>query len=314
MSAGRHDAMMAAAVGKWRDIAIRGGVPALAVSGKNCPCPRCGGRDRFRFSDMEGRGTYICTHCGAGDGIGLLKLVLGWDYAAAAKHVSEVVGTIERRPRRERTRDPDALRRMWQASRPIQAGDPVSTYLRGRGIDLAHFPADLRCLDVAPWPQMLALVRDDQGSAATIHRTFLAVDGHGKAPIETTRKLMPGRLPASVAVRLGPVSSQVGIAEGIETALAASLLHGMPVWAAINAQMLAKWVPPVEVDRVTVFGDTDGNFAGQSAAYTLAHRLAMMDDGRIDVDVRLPRVGDWADVLAADASPVEAFDVVAAMA
>jgi hypothetical protein len=32
-------------------------------------CPVCGGSDRFRFDDKEGRGTWFCNQCGAGDGL-----------------------------------------------------------------------------------------------------------------------------------------------------------------------------------------------------------------------------------------------------
>jgi putative DNA primase/helicase len=40
----------------------------------------CGGKDRFRFDDKEGHGTWICTHCGAGDGFSLLMKVMGIDF------------------------------------------------------------------------------------------------------------------------------------------------------------------------------------------------------------------------------------------
>ncbi|MDF7670122.1 primase-helicase zinc-binding domain-containing protein [Orbaceae bacterium ESL0721] len=40
---------------------------------QHSPCPLCGGKDRFRFDDIDGRGTWICNQCGAGDGLELLK-------------------------------------------------------------------------------------------------------------------------------------------------------------------------------------------------------------------------------------------------
>jgi putative DNA primase/helicase len=48
---------------------------------------------------------------------------------------------------------------------------------------------------------------------------------------------------------------------------------------------------------VIIFGDHDESFAGQSAAYGLAHRLK--SEG-FDVEVRLPTfLGDWNDELIA---------------
>lgn len=38
------------------------------------PCPVCGGKDRFRFDDKEGRGTWFCSQCDPQSGGGLLLL------------------------------------------------------------------------------------------------------------------------------------------------------------------------------------------------------------------------------------------------
>ncbi len=39
------------------------------------PCPVCGGKDRFRFDDKRGRGTWFCNYCGHGDGLDLVSRV-----------------------------------------------------------------------------------------------------------------------------------------------------------------------------------------------------------------------------------------------
>ena len=52
-----------------------------ALSGKHGPCPLCGGRDRFRFDDKDGRGTYFCSGCGAGDGVRLAMGITGLSFA-----------------------------------------------------------------------------------------------------------------------------------------------------------------------------------------------------------------------------------------
>ena len=86
----------------------------------------------------------------------------------------------------------------------------------------------------------------------------------------------------------------LGIAEGIETALAASQRFGVPIWAATNAVLLEAWVPPEGVERVVIVGDNDASFTGQAAAFGLARRLVQKG---LTVEIRIPdQVGkDWAD-------------------
>ena len=142
---------------------------------------------------------------------------------------------------------------------------------------------------------MIAMVSTADGKPANIHRTFLRPDGSGKADMSEPRAMMPGRIPDGAAIRLANIHGErLGIAEGIETALAATLKFNIPTWAAINSTILAKWWPPAGVKEVVIFGDNDPLFGGQAAALALAHRLAVKG---FAVDVRIPpEVGrDWAD-------------------
>lgn len=49
------------AAGQWANILTRFGADAAALDGKHHPCPACGGKDRFRFDDKDGRGTHFCS-------------------------------------------------------------------------------------------------------------------------------------------------------------------------------------------------------------------------------------------------------------
>ena len=114
--------------------------------------------------------------------------------------------------------------------------------------------------------------------------------------MEAPRKIMPGCISDGASVRLSDYAGgPLGIAEGVETALAASALYEIPVWAALSTSMMAKWEPPEGCDEVTIFGDNDAKFGGHAAAYRLAHRLAC---NGLEVFVKFPeRPGqDWADV------------------
>ncbi|MBL4556781.1 MAG: toprim domain-containing protein [Rhodobacteraceae bacterium] len=74
-------------------------------------------------------------------------------------------------------------------------------------------------------------------------------------------------------VRLFPMpeDGHIGIAEGIETALAAHALFGTPVWAALSADGLARFQWPEGTRRVTIYADAGD--AGRQTAATLSDRL-----------------------------------------
>ena len=72
-------------------------LPALGVKvikNHHQACPVCGGSDRFRFDDKEGRGTWFCNQCGAGDGLKLVEKVFGVTPSEAAGKVNAVTGNL----------------------------------------------------------------------------------------------------------------------------------------------------------------------------------------------------------------------------
>ncbi|WP_234278855.1 primase-helicase zinc-binding domain-containing protein, partial [Klebsiella pneumoniae] len=80
------------ACGHWPRI-----LPALGmkvIKNRHQACPVCGGADRFRFDDKEGRGTWFCNQCGAGDGLKLVEKVFGISASEAAGKVNAVTGHL----------------------------------------------------------------------------------------------------------------------------------------------------------------------------------------------------------------------------
>ena len=298
-----------AARGKWRGILLAMGVDGNKfLGGKHGPCPFCEGTDRFRWDNSEGKGSFICSQCGAGDGFEFLKRLKGWDFRTAAREVDKVIGNIRSepvKPKMDDARQVEMLKRLWLDSAQLQAGDMGGRYLESRGVLPGRIPTCLRFHPSCPvpynggsLPAMLALVQRPDGEGINLHRTFLGPDG--KAAIDTPRAMMPGEIPEGSAVRLYPVhGDKLGIAEGIETAIAAAKRFNMPVWAALNSTMLAKWQPPAGVTAVVVFGDNDPKYGGQASAYALAHRLAVRF--KIETEVSIPSTTgkDWADADAA---------------
>ncbi|MPR12171.1 DUF7146 domain-containing protein [Microvirga tunisiensis] len=295
--------------GRWHEMLPALGLPRQILTGKHQPCPMCRGKDRFRFDNKRNEGTWFCSHCRAGDGISLVMKAKDWDYRTAAKEIETLIGSatpvdppLERGEADKRA----ALNELWRSSRAIQPGDAAGVFLFNR-VGITTFPDCLRFACNIPYrddgrtswhPGMIAKVTDPTGRPTSLHRTYLTHDGR-KADVPDPRRMMPGSIAKGSAVRLMPHDGVLGIAEGIETALAASRLFGVPCWAALNAGTLSEWVPPEGVEEVIVFGDYDANHTGQVAATTLAQRLHNQSGIKVRVEIPPYPGQDWNDVLVA---------------
>ena len=181
-------------------------------------------------------------------------------------------------PDRDEAKRTEVALSIWKASRPTE-GTPVETYLAARGLhslpQTIRFHAGLRHPFGAIWPTMLALVTHGFDDAPlAIHRTFLARDGSGKAPVDPN-KMMLGSCRGG-AVRLAPAGDVLMVGEGIETSLAAMQATGHPAWAALSTSGLRTLDLPNEVHDVIVLAD--GDDAGEAAARCAA--LRWKSDGR----------------------------------
>ncbi|WP_373504656.1 VapE domain-containing protein [Aestuariivirga sp.] len=167
------------------------------------------------------------------------------------------------------------IARILESCQPL-AGTPAETYLRSRGLEDPCSPDLLYNVDLTDfetgrgWAGMVAIVRDGRGEpTGGIHRTFLLDDGSAKAP--PGKKMLGPVAGGSVRLFSMTPAGQLGIAEGIETALAAHRIFGIPVWAALSADGVRRWQWPEGVSHVTIFADAGD--AGRQAAATLADRL-----------------------------------------
>lgn len=191
---------------------------------------------------------------------------------------------------------PEAARRLFAMSRPIRR-TLVETYLFNRGIKALHHADALRfhprCYyrenDGSPtetWPAMIAAVTDLSGAITGAHRTWLAPDGSGKAPIDTPRRAMGGLL--GQAVRFGVAGDVLAAGEGIETMLSLRCaLPAMPMAAALSASHLAAFQFPPTLRRLYMVRDAD--VAGDMAVAVLTERAEAAD---IEALVLSPCLGD----------------------
>lgn len=203
---------------------------------------------------------------------------------------------------------------IWKRARPLLAASPTGRYLLHRGLDLDGYPSALRMatlpcfdgsVDYGRLPVMLGAVTDQYGTLLALHRTFLTLDGH-KANVPHPKKLT--RTSASTAgasIKLRPpqiVENKVtlGVAEGIETALACWLGSHVPTWSCVSANGIKTFDLPAELERLIVFADHDVSGVGQAAARELAARAAAAG---LEVRVLVPLTAgaDWLDVYVGDA-------------
>lgn len=84
-----------AARGRWEQVLGSLGVRTELLQKRHGPCPGCGGRDRFRFDDKDGEGTFICSQGGggnlSGNGLTLLQHCTGWDFKRSIEELGQLL-------------------------------------------------------------------------------------------------------------------------------------------------------------------------------------------------------------------------------
>lgn len=196
--------------------------------------------------------------------------------------------------------------RLWKDA-TAAPGTPAEGYLRSRGLTLPDsgvirfHPACPRGRDER-LPAMVSLMtHPETAEPVGLHRTFLAADGAGKVD-QGQQKMMIGRAGVIRLVEDAEVTIGLGIAEGIETALAVMQRAAWrPVWACGSAGAISKFPILPGIEALTIFADHDlansktGRRAGMDAALECALRWQA---GRRDAVIATPpEGGDWLDAL-----------------
>ncbi|WP_447725550.1 DUF7146 domain-containing protein [Sphingomonas koreensis] len=195
----------------------------------------------------------------------------------------------------------ERARAIWNEASPI-ADTPGAHYLAGRAIKrpvpvLRFHPRTPlgRGRAVRFRPAIIAPVC--RGSAVlAIQRIFLAAGAPVLAPDLSRPKLTLGR-PLDGAVMLHPAGPVLGLAEGVETAISAAILLGIPVWATLGNERLACISLPKIVRRVILLPDADA--PGRLGARR-AHAAYEKSDRTVETLWPWHGLNDWNDVLRAE--------------
>ena len=228
--------------------------------------------------------------------------------AELARQVMAATAEREAAQRQQWTENAQRIAQVWAQCVPLVPGDPATLYLKRRGLGgVWPLPEPLRLHRALPYwhgakklgtfPAMVAPIIAPDGRTVALHRTYLTPDGH-KAHLPSPKKLTgaAGPLLGACIPLHKPARGVQGIAEGIETALAARCASSLPTVAAYCAGNLAAWQWPAGVKRLVIFADHDK--AGREAADTLRARAFT---ARLQCEVLTPTAtgADWCDVWAA---------------
>jgi CHC2 zinc finger len=217
------------------------------------------------------KGFWHCFGCGAhGDVVAYLMLTRNLNFLEALAALGPEANVEPLRPRRKPADSGDAAqiaqaRTVLAGCGPVAKGTASWLYLWSRGLpvtqpDLRNHPS-LFCKEIrAPLPALVAPITSSANEVTAVQRIWclprLEVVGSAmppdtRAPLRT-RKATLGRM-RDGAVRLGEptLDGRLGLAEGVETAIAASAcLNGtVPVWATCGLTRLgfpAHWRQMVE--------------------------------------------------------------------
>lgn len=282
------------ACGHWPRI-----LPALGVTvikNRHQACPVCGGSDRFRFDDKEGRGTWFCNQCGAGDGLKLVEKVFGVTPSVAAGKINAVTGNLP----------PVALEVIAAAEAGTEADRKAAAALAAKLMEKTRTATGNAYLTRKGFPDreypVLTVVHktggvtfragdlvvplyDDKGEL--INLQLINADG-------LKRTLKGGQVKGACHIIEGKkqAGKRLWIAEGYATALTVHLLTGETVMVALSSvnllslASLARQKHPA--CQIVLAADRDLNGDGQTKAAAAAQACEGI--------VALPPVfGDWND-------------------
>lgn len=282
------------ACGHWPRI-----LPALGVTvikNRHQACPVCGGSDRFRFDDKEGRGTWFCNQCGAGDGLKLVEKVFGVTPSEAAGKVNAVTGNLppvapEVTAAAEAETEADRKAAAALAVKLMEKARPATgnAYLTRKG-----FPGR-ECLTLTTLHKtggvtyragdVVVPLYDDSGALVNVQ--LINADG-------LKRTLKGGQVKGACHILDGKkeAGKRLWIAEGYATALTVHHLTGETVMVALSSvnllslASLARHKYPA--CRIVLAADRDLSGDGQTKASAAAEACEGV--------VALPPVfGDWND-------------------
>nr|EDZ37993.1 MAG: DNA primase [Leptospirillum sp. Group II '5-way CG'] len=255
----------------WSSIFASFEIDVPANPRRHGPCPVCGGKDRFRFDDRNGSGSWFCNQGDlhplgkqAGDGFALVADFFNIGYREAATKVREVSGEPVRSTDRKNPRpltldkqNQEKISRILKNSVRLDEIDKnsrhmllsgkiaVQKYLQSRELP-ELLPAEAR-LAVCPDGYDLIVPLTSDREVPSLHITSLTADGSKRplswtggscrytmGPLSGSYSSLPGA-DEQISVPGFPGVRFYALGEGLETVISGRLLTGWPSIFAVNA-------------------------------------------------------------------------------
>jgi phage/plasmid primase-like uncharacterized protein len=285
--------------GQWKNILESYG--AKLPSGRHHgPCPVCGGKDRFRFDDKNGRGTWFCSQCEpqSGGGLLLLSRYLGKPTIEVAK---ELIGDDcfkSVAPKRTHQINDDEIRKanIEQAKKGAAVLMDSSfmadhEYMTNKGLT-GKWPTNGEPIfskgEIICTGELLLVPAYKNGELVNVQK--ITKDG-------IKRPLWGGDM-AGVQHIIDGKTKSIAVVEGYATGITVNLMTGYKTYVSFNTGNLAAAVKQAKADhpdsRIIIFADHDeldethnrrpGEYFANEAAAPFGAIVALP-----------PELGDWDD-------------------
>lgn len=280
--------------GAWRQTLE--GYGCQLPSGRNHgPCPVCGGKDRFRFDDKDGRGTWFCGQCDPQSGGGLLLLsrylgkptvevakeLLGQDMPRTVAPVRKHSATDEQMREELRKRAKRGAEMLMEQS--MMSGHP---YMDAKGLtgewhvnSQIMMGADNERIE--PGALLLVPVYKN-GELVNVQK--ITADGK-------KRPIYGGDMSGVYHVISGP-GKTIAVVEGFATGVTVNRMTNATTYVAFNTGNLAAITAQARAEHpdstLIIFADNDEHGAGLK----YAEEAAIQSGAKIALP---PEPGDWDD-------------------
>ncbi|AGN89460.1 DNA primase [Serratia phage Eta] len=280
--------------GAWRQT-LEGYGCKLPNGRHHGPCPVCGGKDRFRFDDKDGRGTWFCSQCDTQSGGGLLLLsrylgkptievakeLIGQDMPRTIAPVRKHSATDEQMRDELRKRAKRGAEMLMEHSQ--QASHP---YMDGKGLHgewLVNSQIMMGADQERIEPGALLLVPVyKNGELVNVQK----ISAEGKK-----RPIYGGDM-SGVCHVISGTGKIVAITEGFATGVTVNRMTNATTYVAFNTGNLMAITAQARAENpdsnVVIFADNDEHGAG----------LKYAEEASVPVNAKIalpPEVGDWDD-------------------
>ena len=280
--------------GAWRQT-LEGYGCKLPNGRHHGPCPVCGGKDRFRFDDKDGRGTWFCSQCDpqSGGGLLLLSRYIGKPTIETAKELigQDMPRTIAPVRKHSATDEQirDELRKRAQrgAEMLMEHSKPAShSYMNGKGL-LGEWLVNSQIMmgaeqeRIEPGALLLVPVYKN-GELVNVQK----ITAEGKK-----RPIYGGDMSGVCHIIHGP-GKTVAVVEGFATGVTVNRMTNATTYVAFNTSNLMSIASQARNENpdamLIIFADNDEHGAG----------LKYAEDAAIPVNAKIalpPEIGDWDD-------------------